>query len=120
MLDRRHGRCDLAEPRWREALKLLPLGNGDGAGVEWSARAWLGLALCSLGRGQAVQANDLVTRAFVNGNRDEVGLIMGLCHDATGDSDAAFALVLTASRAATPEVRRAALGYLIATRNYRP
>jgi hypothetical protein len=102
LVERRHGNCTAASAHWEAALAAMKkLGSDDEEA--WKARAWLGRGLCSLAAGNAQDAWDQVSRAWVHGDRPQIQLVMAFAkYDlavAANDYDGknvAYGLLLTA------------------------
>jgi hypothetical protein len=68
--------------------------------------------LCALAAGKADDAFDFVTRAWVNGNRDEVSFLMGVIKFEQGEKDLAYGMMLTSERSKDPKVQAALKAWL--------
>ncbi|HEY5920698.1 MAG TPA: serine/threonine-protein kinase [Kofleriaceae bacterium] len=110
-LKRSKGDCPVANALWDDAIKVLEF-NGTDDEKLWNARAWIGRSLCALAAGKADDAFDFVTRAWVNGNRDEVQLLMGFIKLEQGDKDLAYASLLVSERSKDPKVQAALKAWL--------
>jgi predicted Ser/Thr protein kinase len=110
-LKRRNGDCAVANALWDEAIKALKF-NGTDDEKQWNARAWIGRGLCALAAGKADDAFDYVTRAWVNGNRDEVAFLMAMIKFEQGEKDVAYGMMLTSERSKDPKVQAALKAWL--------
>jgi hypothetical protein len=111
MWKRKAGDCAVASALWTEASKLLkPMEETDES--KWAARAYEGRAICALGAGKADDAFDLVTHAWVHGNRDEVQLLMGFIKFEQGEKDLAYGSLLVSERAQNARVQAALKAWL--------
>jgi predicted Ser/Thr protein kinase len=110
-LKRHNGDCAVAGVLWDGAIKALPF-NGTDDEKKWNARAWMGRALCALAAGKPDDAFDYVTRAYVNGNRDEVSLVMGMIKFEQGEKDVAYGMMLTSERSKDAKVQAALKAWL--------
>jgi hypothetical protein len=110
-LKRKTGDCAVANTLWDDAIKDLKF-NGSDDEKQWNARAWLGRGLCALAAGKADDAFDYVTRAYVNGPRDEVSFLMGVIKFEQGEKDLAYAMMLTSERSKDPKVQAALKAWL--------
>ena len=110
-LKRSKGDCPVANALWDEATKVLKA-NGTGDEKKWAARAWIGRGICALGAGKADDAFDFITRAWVNGNRDEVQLLMGMAKFEQGEKDLAYGSMLVSERSKDPKVQAALKAWL--------
>jgi hypothetical protein len=110
-LKRRNGDCAVANALWDDAIKLLKF-NGSDDEKQWNARAWIGRGLCALAAGKADDAFDYVTRAYVNGNRDEVSFLMGMIKFEQGEKDVAYGMMLTSERSKDAKVQAALKAWL--------
>ncbi|HEY5949496.1 MAG TPA: hypothetical protein VIV40_28575, partial [Kofleriaceae bacterium] len=108
---RKAGDCAVASVLWDDATKLLKANGSDDEKL-WAARAWIGRGLCALGAGKADDALDYVSHAWVNGNRDEVQLLMGMIKFEQGEKDVAYAMMLTAERSKDAKVQAALKAWL--------
>lgn len=102
LVERRHGNCTGATAHWEAALGALKASGSDDEEA-WKARAWMGRALCSLAAGNAQDAWDQVSHAWVHGDRPQIQLVMAFAkYDlavAANDYDGknvAYGLLLTA------------------------
>jgi eukaryotic-like serine/threonine-protein kinase len=110
-LKRRSGDCAVANALWDDAIKVLKF-NGSDDEKRWNARAWIGRGLCALAAGKPDDAFDYVTRAYVNGNRDEVSFLMGVIKFEQGEKDLAYGMMLTSERSKDPKVQAALKAWL--------
>jgi hypothetical protein len=55
---------------------------------------------------------DFITRAWVNGNRDEVQLLMGMAKFEQGEKDLAYGSMLVSERSKDPKVQAALKAWL--------
>jgi hypothetical protein len=102
LVERRHGNCTGATAHWETALGALKkLGSDDEEA--WKARAWLGRGLCSLAAGNAQDAWDEVSHAWVHGDRPQIQLVMAFAKydlavaaDDRNAKNVAYGLLLTA------------------------
>jgi predicted Ser/Thr protein kinase len=110
-LKRKAGDCAVATVLWDDAIKALKF-NGSDDENKWNARAWIGRGLCALAAGKPNDAFDYVTRAYVNGNRDEVSFLMGAIKFEQGEKDVAYAMMLTSERSKDAKVQAALKAWL--------
>jgi predicted Ser/Thr protein kinase len=110
-LKRRKGDCAVANVLWEEAIKSLKFTGNDDEKL-WNARAWIGRGLCTLAAGKADDAFEQVTRAYVNGNKDEVALLMAFIKFEQGEKDVAYAMLLTSERSKDAKVQAALKAWL--------
>jgi predicted Ser/Thr protein kinase len=110
-LKRRKGDCPVANVLWEDAAKVLDV-KGSDDDKQWSARAWIGRSLCALAAGKADDAFELVTHAWVHGNRDQVQLLMGMIKFEQGEKDLAYASMLVSERSKDPTVQAALKAWL--------
>jgi hypothetical protein len=102
LLERRHGNCTGATAHWEAALDALKKLGSDEEEA-WKARAWLGRGLCSLAAGNAQDAWDQVSHAWVHGDRPQIQLVMAFAKydlavaaDDRNAKNIAYGLLLTA------------------------
>jgi predicted Ser/Thr protein kinase len=110
MVERRAGRCATAVPLWTEARQAIPFTRSDAS--KWRARAAIGLGLCALAAGRPEEATQLAQSGWLDGNQDEIRLIMAVAFYEKGETQAAQAMFFHASQHGTPPVRAAVQTWL--------
>ena len=109
MLARRRGDCATASTLFTDANAKLKFTS------PWSARAWMGLGLCSLATKQPADGLEQVKRSWNHGNQDEVFLAWGVASYDLGDKQTALAMFATAKHKQNARVQAGNARWLAGT-----